>query len=392
VFGGANAAHPDHPLPWTGGRWGLPEAVEALVAALELALEGCLAEPLRAAAARQRNPAGPRDVLRLERGDASPAAADALLRSLQLGGCEVREERGGAWLVGDPEWGSGWCRSLLRCRAYPGRDAPGWEESEAYDTVANDLAHLAGMRATLAAPGSAAAAAPHVPAPPSRPAAMPRAAAVHVLRDAEPDEDEGWLRWVLEEGRVELRSVAAGEIDSLEAGGERRAVLLLPRNALRGRGAVADQVRDFAARGGRVVAWGKSARAAAEASGARLEEVSPPLATPGVLLATVAAPGEARDALLAGLAAPPAVYATGGPLWRPASDPRVATVLRIAADAALCGRLTPAEARGAAGALAVLRIREGDRGGEWILFAFSPHYRGWTEGTMSLLANAIVGR
>jgi len=40
--------------------------------------------------------------------------------------------------------------------------------------------------------------------------------------------------------------------------------------------------------------------------------------------------------------------------------------------------------------MVMARIKEGDQGGEWVLFGFSPCFRGWTLATFRLLFNAIL--
>ena len=69
----------------------------------------------------------------------------------------------------------------------------------------------------------------------------------------------------------------------------------------------------------------------------------------------------------------------------------VETVLVVAGERPrLCGLLDPGDEAIVKGGAALVRIREGEKGGEWILFGFSPHFRAWTLGTYRLLFNAIL--
>ena len=150
VFRFGNAATKDYPEPWRGGRWGLPEATEYLVRATESALGALLDDdPLRSGQAAHLASRGATGAVRLEAGEADPAIVAELLGALAVGGAEVeRASDQKSWIVSDPEWGHGWCRSLLLCKEYPAVAGRLAEGRKPYDTTSYDLAHLAGIRAT----------------------------------------------------------------------------------------------------------------------------------------------------------------------------------------------------------------------------------------------------
>jgi hypothetical protein len=499
VFHG-NAAGEDHPAPWAGGRWGIPEITGTMIAAAEAAVGGLLDEPLRSGFAAPAA-APPEPAIEVDARGADPAVAAALLLRLEAGGARIVETDDG-WLAADPEHGRGWSRALLTCAEYPAD-----ERAPAYDTTSGDLAHLAGVAARPAGAGAAAGTPPvrsprsgrhrflrpgalsaraggGAPAPDARWLVSQRSLAIfqeiaglcergvrlarsgtaieaggiafapgdfivdgatrawveHAVRigasaaptgpspaeggaaagiqfeypsilvlAGEPSQDEGWLRWVLEEHGFRFRAVTdveAGLADRPFAvpgpfapgsGGvaSGRWVLLVPEGVLgSSREGAGDSLRAFVRGGGRVVAIGKSSRAVIE--GARLplrENGAGQPELPGTLLRAVAAgPGE-REPLLWGYPAPPGVFYTGGPVWdagaaREAGCEPVLLIHR--ASPRLCGLLRPEDAALVRGGAALVRIREGEKGGEWILFGFSPHFRAWTLGTYRLLFNAIL--
>ncbi|MBI4603667.1 MAG: hypothetical protein HY721_17070 [Planctomycetes bacterium] len=240
-----------------------------------------------------------------------------------------------------------------------------------------------------------AAAQPGDTAPaPARAAFSPPA--LGLLASPAPSADEGWLRWVLEEHRFRFGiagDMAAGAPFALPAArpGARR-VVVAAEGALEAAGPEAEALRAFVRGGGRVVALGPAAREAAKLAGVRLEEAgTDAFAIPGTLLRTRFAGAGPRDPVLWGYPSPPGVFVAGGPLWKEPGDPRAEPLLRVDPDdPRLCGRLLEAEREAVRGAAALLRVRDGERGGEWLLFGFSPHYRGWAMGTFRLLFNAIL--
>jgi hypothetical protein len=386
VFDGGNVSTSDYPAPWRGGKWGLPEITDYLVAAAELALEAMLEEPLRSGQQSHWNTARVREAVRLD-GGADPWAAAELRDALELGGVELRREKDGAsWLAVDPSWGRGWCRSLLLCEPYPGGHAP-------YDTAAHDLAVLAGVRASLADPVPIGRDAPTrraVATRGTRGTDPPPGADIQVLAGEGSASDEGWLRWTLEEHRFRFRRVQAEDLEIPERGRGPRGIIVAAEGTPCSSPACAEKLKAFAASGGRVILLGRAARDAARAARLPVEEaaVDPSILT-GTLLATRWPADAATDPVLRGYASAPPVFHTGGPLWKPPSFPGARTVLSIDRDAPiLCGALAASGAE-LGGTVPLLRVREGEEGGEWLLFGFSPCYRAWTLGTMRLLWNAI---
>jgi hypothetical protein len=491
VFRGNSAAE-DHPAPWGGGRWGIPEITGIMIAAAEAALGGLLDEPLRSAFAA-RGALSSASGIEVDRGW-DPAVAAGLLLALETGGARIEEtERG--WIAFDPVHGRGWCRALLTCAEYPVGEA-----ASPYDTTSSDLAHLAGLaarsvsgaspardhdarrrpgrharirRGTLAgtpaggeplearrwivsqrslaifpeiadldergisisriprsleagglsfAPGDfivtgaprawveravelgASAAALEPAGGQDAVAAEPfRYPSIRLLA-GEPSADEGWLRWVLEEHGFRFRAVrdveeaapgclaVPGPFAGGDAAGGRR-VVIVPEGAgaSPGEGAA---LRELVRAGARVIAIGKGSRALAASARLPLREKGERRADlPGTLLRSVAAGPAEREPLLHGYASAPGIFYTGGPVWD-AEDARhngVEPILLIDGERPrLCGLLRPADETIAKGGAALVRIREGEKGGEWVLFGFSPHFRAWTLGTYRLLFNAIL--
>ena len=92
-----------------------------------------------------------------------------------------------------------------------------------------------------------------------------------------------------------------------------------------------------------------------------------------------------------GLPNPPDVFCLGGAFWRARADTQAETLLAVdATSPRVCGLLSEEQERRVAGTAVLVRVREGNRGGEWILFGSSPHFRGWSLGTFRLLFNAIL--
>ena len=175
-----------------------------------------------------------------------------------------------------------------------------------------------------------------------------RRAEAAVLSGGRPSIDEGWTRWLLEEHRVPFRSCAG--IDAPLGGLE---LVVAPEGTLPARDETG-RLRSFVEGGGRLVAVGRSARAAAAALRLPVRELrrrgGAPVRLPGIALRARPAAGAAGHALLAG--GPPA---TGHPRARGAAlgHRRGNAALRPAAPR---GRaLGPAGGRRAGGELAAHR-------------------------------------
>ncbi len=86
----------------------------------------------------------------------------------------------------------------------------------------------------------------------------------------------------------------------------------------------------------------------------------------------------------------PAVLVVEGPVWRTVDAENSRTLLRLDPSSPLIsGLLRPESAVAVRGGSVLVRVRAGKQGGEWILFGFSPTFRGWASGSVRLLENAI---
>ena len=220
--------------------------------------------------------------------------------------------------------------------------------------------------------------------------------------------DEGWLRYVFE--RFELPFVTVRN-EMLRAGrlSDLVDVLVLPdvseRTLDRGRpfgsvpehlaggldpeGAVA--IEEFVRSGGRLVAIEASARWAIELFDLPLEDVARgagEFSCPGSVLRAI--PGDSD--LTAGLPESVAVFFSRSSAWRVAEDgerdgAEPETLLAYAPTRVLLSGWARAPEE-IAGAAAWVRARHGD--GQVHLFAFSPHFRSWSQGAFGLLFRAIL--
>ncbi|HVR75927.1 MAG TPA: M14 family zinc carboxypeptidase [Planctomycetota bacterium] len=492
VFGGGNGATEDHPDPWQGGRWGLPEVVRYLTAATELAIEAALDDPPRLRGAPRGPGTGPVQGFNIDGREADPGAVASLLRSLATGGARIRAGMPGRFIALDPEWGSGWLRSLLECRTYPSLSLDARDgKRRPYDTASNCLAHLTGVR-VAPAKGGEPLLSPDIESPPDsaslasripgdvregrdgpggrvswlvsqrsltslvhiadllesegevsrilepaagggfdagalllrgpdpaivrrltlageaaarwlEPAPLEGASlaasarieypSVTVVQGEEPAEDEGWLRWVLEEHgfRFEARSVR--DLARASAAGPGRAVFIVPDGLdMRSAPDASSRLQALARKGARVIAIGGSAREivkgaglpAVDAAGRRFD-------LQGTVVASRVAPGARKSPILWGCRSAPALFLSRGPFWISPAAPGAEAILELEPNSSPdCGRLLGADALLLQGAVPLLRIAEGSAGGEWVLFGFSPHYRGWSLATFRLLFNAVL--
>jgi len=468
VFGGGNHATGDHPAPWKGGRWGLPEASDYLGAAARACLASFASDggsSARASAPGSSSPlldaATERVLLSAPRGD--PWALEQVVRALEVGGATAERAPGG-WLLSDPPWGKGWCRALLVCTPYT--MPPDARNGAPYDTTTHDLAHLAGLRAERLTGDSQKLGASQAPvagdALPAADASGPwvvRAASLSIfgeildfadggdlpgrltssvvlrgerfdagdfvlptkeafaaarlsrsghraasagteplpvasspypaveLVSGSPCLDEGWLRWVLEEHRFPFRSVDPGDVGPRPS--SRRRVLLVPdqpETAARG-----EDLRAAVVSGARVIAFGDAAADLVRSASLPLEEAEGISTIYGAILRTHQPESVQKDPMFWGLPNPPDVFCLGGAFWRARAETQAETLLAVdATSPRVCGLLSEEQERRVAGTAVLVRVREGNRGGEWILFGSSPHFRGWSLGTFRLLFNAIL--
>jgi hypothetical protein len=218
--------------------------------------------------------------------------------------------------------------------------------------------------------------------------------------------DEGWLRWVFD--RFELPYVRVRN-EMLRAGrlSEMLDVLVLPDvsgyTLDRGRpyGSVTDEfsggldpegaiaVEEFVREGGRLIAMEGSARWAVELFDLPLEDVTRnggDFSCPGSVLRAI--PEEA--AVTAGLPASVAVFFSRGAAWQTTEegdDSELEVLLRYAPTRVLLSGWARSPEI-IAGQAAWVRAAHGD--GQVHLFAFSPHFRAWCQGTFPLVFRAAL--
>jgi hypothetical protein len=493
VFGKGNQASESYPVPWKGGRWGIEEITAYSLAAVETALGEIAGEPVRQYQANHLRSSPRRQGFILESTGRDPFPLGQVLSGLKLGGVQVFPAREpGSFLVFDPEWGRGWCESLLACCRYPGPAEVSRERSKPYDTASHDLAHIAGLKArrvvdplpegreteALLPPGRWNPPTNHPGDPGARwlvsqrslaifshvadlvdagadvsrtggpveagglrfstgdfvvagisrrwverlvsegadaarwndrgppggetPALVPvRYPSLAVLQGDKGSEDEGWLRWVLEEHRFRFRSAAvsrlvqdAGLFFDARIPGARGVLLVTDGTLVEERSAATvARLKALVKDGWRVIATGRAAGEIAQHGELRLQAAGPGRPSlPGTLLGTKFA-RDGVDPLLWGYREPPAVFYHGGPLWArgAASSESLEPLLVLDPESPdRCGLLPEDEDKLAGEAISLARVKEGDQGGEWILFGFSPAFRGWTLGTFRLLFNAIL--
>ena len=224
---------------------------------------------------------------------------------------------------------------------------------------------------------------------------------LRLLQAEKGSEEEGWLRWVLEEHGFRFRSLSGSEISQEivpvfgSTAGARRVLVIGEGTLGQERSVTAAELRAWVKKGCRVIAMGRAAREIVQPGELPLEEagqVRPSL--PGTLLGTKFA-RESVDPLLWGYSEPPGVFYSGGPLWIPRTGSSLSGAVEplLISDpksANCCGLLPQDEKILVEGAMVMARIKEGDQGGEWVLFGFSPCFRGWTLATFRLLFNAIL--
>jgi hypothetical protein len=490
VFNFGNAATRDHPEPWRGGRWGLPEATEYLVRATESSLGALVDEPSRPEETGRLLAENPSGAVRLETAGADPYIVAELLSALSVGGAVVeRAPDHESWIVSDPEWGHGWCRSLLLCKEYPAVvEGPEGQGQRPYDTTSYDLAHLAGVHAEPYKERLGRRAEPQDPgdflqpgqwgaqvdtfsdsdsrwlvsqkslgifreladladrgislgrltesittggltfergdfivdgAPrkwiaqllecgadaavwPRRPGVSDATAATHeaftypaigLLAGDGRSKSEGWLRWLLEEYGFRFGHTSVDSLERLKARFPRRGVVIVAEETLGSnyRGAVEALLR-FVEGGGRVLGIGLASQDLARGARLPLQELRPGMISLcGVVLRTAMVEENSRDPILWGYREPPAVFYTDGLFWKAPKTSLAEALLVIDRRVPqVCGYLSDAGSSAIRGEVPLVRVKAQTGRGEWVLFGFSPEYRGWSLGTFRLLFNAIL--
>jgi hypothetical protein len=198
---------------------------------------------------------------------------------------------------------------------------------------------------------------------------------------------------LLEAHGFRFRHVSLDGLEGLATGGSRRPVVIVTKNTLRPRRREAvTALRGFVEGGGRVVGLGVVSQDIARLARLPLEERRPGATSMfGTILRTRVLEASSRDPILWGYRAAPGVFYTNGIFWREPRSPVAEALLLIDSEAPrICGYLSDAGESVIRGTTPLVRVREKAGPGEWVLFGFLPHYRGWTMGTFRLLFNAIL--
>ncbi len=408
------AATWNHPRPWSGGRWGMPEAVGTMHAAARALLdqvartrrdllETSLGVAERASAGWDRWPAAwvvtphPED----------PARLRYLARALALGEVEAGTTTGaavvdgtrvpaGSLVVPMRQPYASFAQALLEPREYPVPRSPGPDGAPRppYDGTAHTLGLLLGLEAVPLTT------VPDVRVTPLRaddfegPLAFdtpdgftgegaPRLA-VYLPVGADPA--PGWARWLLERHAIRYDTVRAEHVRAGELGGTYETLLL----DLEGAGGVGGELGDDGARalaafvrgGGRLVAVQGGARAAIELLGLPVSDAVDRVPTsrffvPGSIVGVVPA---------AGASSVPAWFERGSMAFD-TPDPTVEVLANYAPFPLLAGWAIGADL--IAGRPAALRVPMG--AGDIVLFGFRPNYRGQSAATWPMLFRTLRG-
>lgn len=222
-----------------------------------------------------------------------------------------------------------------------------------------------------------------------------------VLQGPRPSEDEGWLRWFLEDQRVRFRAVRLSALESLIPKASTTIVLLAEDVPSRVPPPVAGRLAVFVRAGGRVIALGSAAqwcvrRAVLPLTRASLDGTH----LPGTLLRArrVTLEPAALDPLLWGYRQLPNLFYKNGPVWSESAQQNVDKAAGWGIEAVLgfdvtaaraCGILEEATRAKLESGVAMVRVRPPEGDGTWVLMGFRPHFRAWTKDTFRLLLNAI---
>jgi hypothetical protein len=415
----------NHPLPWSGGRWGLPEIVDQMEAgAMSLLtsvardrrtwLETSLEIAQRAVEGWPEWPEAwivPASAENL----ANRAGLTYLLRALTLGDVEIRRTSSpvtiegermppGSWVVTMRQPYAGFAQTLLQRQRYPDlREYPGGPPRRPYDVTAHTLPLLTGVTVRPVAqlpdvPLGAAIRPPEIAFPDVETVfdADPPRIGYYKSRD-EPMEG-GWTRWLFDSMELPHDTLSDAEIRAGDLT-QRIDVLLLqdqstasivegldadalPATWTGGLGdAGVRAIRDFVRRGGRLVAIEAAAEFAAELFDLQVGNAVERLPERDFYI-----PGS-----ILGLEFEPTLFAEGLPtrdvawFWGSSrafevTDPAVRVLARYADDGLVESGWALGE-RLIAGRPALVEARVGR--GSVVLFGYQPNYRaqsvtGWT--------------
>lgn len=429
----------NHPVPWPGGRWGLPDIV-AYMQSGALATLGIVAGE-RESWLRNYG----RVALRAVEGwDAWPEAwavpppADStsrvaagtaeLLRILRTAGVEVRraprafeaEGRrfpGGTYLVDMHQPHAAFAQAVLARQPYPPQaEYAGGPPAAPYDVTAHNLPLLLGVEAVALheAPPEGGPAVDRPPPPPPRripglsndPSVM-----VALYRPWLPSIDEGWTRWLFDNYSVPYRTVTNDDIRRGELLREFTALVIpsIPAADLaRGRSAATvppefagglgsghvASLRAFVEGGGTLVAWGASTGFVIEALELPVENFVdglPPTEffAPGAQVRLIV---DTTTALAAGMPGRSSAFLQDGGAFRPragVAGERATVVARYGRDPVAQSGWVIGETW-IAGRPAVVEVTRGE--GRVVLIGFRPQYRGQSMATYPLVFNSLKRR
>jgi hypothetical protein len=420
----------NHPRPWQGETWGLPDIVDYMEAgALSLLenaagnrrywLENFLGVGERAVAGWPGRPAAwilPGD-------QPNRAGLDYVLRILRMGDVEVYRAdepvRGdgetfpaGSYLVPMQQPYAGFAQTLLEVQDYPDlREYPGGPPRRPYDVTAHTLPLLMGVEAVplWQAPGAVSGELVSVSAELTfeAPAELvgDGAPRIALYKSWQEPMEAGWTRWLLDRHGVPYDTLHDAD---LQRGGldARYDVVLMqsqrpesirdgfapgtvPPAYAGGLGqAGARALRDFVRNGGRVVAVEEATRFVVDLFGLGVSDAVERLPAsdfyiPGSLVRLQVADTEFAHGLERGVAA---WYGTGSRAFD-VTDPAVEVLARFGTNPLLSGWALGQER--VAGRPALLRVGVGR--GDVVLFGFQPNYRGQSLATWPLLFRALAG-
>lgn len=403
----------NHPRPWSGGRWGMPEIVSTMHdAALALLgqvarsrrvwLEMSLGVAERAVAGRPEWPAAwlvaphpdhPERLARLAR--ALALGQVEVARTLDPVSSEGRRWPAGSLVVSMRQPYASFAQALFERQEYPDlRRRPDEPPRVPYDATAHSYALMLGLEPVASASAPPARTEPvHLRELPleatfDRPERLVAADAprLGLYLPRSPDPAAGWARWLLERHGVphdtlraeHLRSGRARDLDVL---------LLDAGEASTVTGELADaEVRalsEFVRGGGRLVAVQGAAAAAIDLLGLPVTNAVDRLPAerffiPGSIVAV--APDTAAEPI-------PAWFDIGSMAFDTA-DPTIEVLARYGPLPLLSGWATGADL--IADRPAVVRVPVG--AGQVVLFGFPPNYRGQSAATWPMLFDLLSGR
>ncbi len=413
----ATAPSWNHPAPWSGGRWGLPEIVDQMEATAIALLESVardrrtwvetsveIAE--RAVAGWSGRPDA--WVIPATSGNlANRTGLTYLLRALTLGGVEIRRTSSpvtidgervppGSWVIALRQPYGSFAHALMQRQSYPDlREYPGGPPRRPYDVTAHTLPLLTGVYARAVdrlpdVPLGAAIAPPQIAFPDPRAVfgdSVPRIG--YHKSHAEPMEG-GWTRWLFDSMGLPYDTLSnadlrAGElrdrVDVLLLQSQSAASILdgiapgtLPAAWTGGVGEAGQRaIRDFVRQGGRVVAIEESTEFVSDLFDLRVRNVVERLPERDFFV-----PGS-----ILGLEFEPTRFVEGLPdrdvawFWTSSrafevTDPSVRVLARYATNGLLESGWALGE-RAIAGRPALVEARIGR--GSVVLFGYQPNYR-----------------